>query len=278
MPAFAPPLRSPLALPVVPPFERVDVSNLMLGGAVVTWELRRGFCEPEPYVFQLQYAEADVPDANWTGVGSPVTDTYTATDPTQRNFGKEATAHYRVKLTTDLPNVYYSDAIPVAGIFPFKELHVAKEIYRKELLNQRRVGVPGYFYKAKRAGTPCPTCLDPDLGQVTDSKCRTCFGLRISGGYYDPVEAAVIQDVSEHQLKKTLQKGPMDEPQDRTVRMLASPYPANLDVWVNKYSDERFLVIKIKELAELRAIPVVLQVTLHLAPFDDVIYLLERPD
>lgn len=276
MPVFATPQQHPLS--IVPPFERIDVHNLIAGGTTVQWVMRKGFCEPEPYTFQLQYAEADVPGANWTNVGSPVTDAYVATDPTRRNSGKELTAHYRIRLTTSLNNTYVSPPVGAMGVLSPREWGYAQEIIRKERLNMRRSAIPGLLYKAKRAGTPCPDCLDPDLGQVTDSKCLTCFGLRIDGGYYDPVEVYADLQPSGHDLKRSFQTGPMDEPWVHTARMLASPYPAALDVWVNKESDERHIIRKITNVSELRGVPIVVNVELRLAPFDDIVYALDRPD
>lgn len=268
----------PLAVSRVPPFEQVDVTHSVPGGTLVEWVLKAGFCEPEPYVFQLQAADTDAASVNWQNVGNPVSNVFYAYDNAQRSFGKELTSYYRVQLVTAWNHTYYSEPVPAAGQLSRHEWGYAREIIRKERLNQRRTAVPGWLFKAKRAGTICPICVDPDLGQPTNSKCRTCYGLRIQGGYYPGVEDYAALLPVEHDLKRNLQKGPMDESVVIRARMLASPYPAREDVWVNRYSDERYLVRKVTDKSELRGIPLIVEVELRLAPFDDVVYSLPRPD
>lgn len=272
----APPTPHPLSLP--PPFERVDVTNSVPGGARVQWTLRAGFCEPGPYVFQLQGADAGVDGADWQNVGAPVTDTYLAGDPVRRDSGKEIGFYYRVQLTTAWGHSYYSDPVPGKGRLSRKEWGYAREIVRKERLNQARTAAPGWLFKARRAGTPCPTCVDPDLGQSTDSRCPVCYGLRVQGGYYPAVAAYAALQTREFDLKRSLEKGPMDEAVVARARMLAFPYPAREDVWVNQNSDERYIVRKVSNRSELRGVPLVVEVELRLAPFDDIVYTLPRPD
>lgn len=267
---------------VKPVFDRVFVDYLTLGCTQVSWDINSHFREQEPWVFQLQEAESDIATANWSNIGSPVTNSFLAIDPSQQYCGKEETAFYRVAVTTALGNTYYSNPEPAEGILDFKNWHFAQEIIRKENLRLRRLGVgqEGFLLKAKRSGTPCPDCLDPRTGEVTDSNCTTCFGQRWVGGFYDPISAYYGDfPPSDRYLHRELEQG-----QGMVNTMITQgiftglPFLAMGDVFVNSTSDIRYQVHSIKVLTHIKGVPVIQMVELRRIPTSWIVYQIPVPN
>lgn len=267
---------------MTPVFDRVLVDFLTLGGARVQWEINPHFREPEPWTFQLQVAETDLPDGNWTNVGASVVNTFFVTDASRRAYGKEFEVFYRIKLTSGIANEYFSPAADVMGKLSFKQWHLAQEIVRKEDLRLRRlgVGVEGVILKAKQSGTPCPVCLDPYTDEVTDSKCPICYGTRWTGGYYPPFPA-VFADVSGEQsiyFRRESQPsgeggGPgMANPQIIKGWFVAAPWLRTRDIWINRAADVRYQVHEVAVGAQLAGVPLTTNVGLRPLPPDDVVY------
>lgn len=258
------------------PFDRVFVDYLTLGCTRVSWSMNSHFREPEPWVFQLQDAEADIATANWHDVGSPVTNSFLAIDPNQEYCGKEETAFYRVKVTTANGNTYYSDPIQAEGVLDYKNWHFAQEIIRKETLRLRRLGVgqEGYLLKAKRSGTPCAECIDPRTGEVTDSNCTTCYGQRWEGGYYNAIPAYFGDFPPPNgYLNRELEQGEgMVNTMITQGIFLSHPFVAMNDIFVGKTSDIRSQIHSVKPQTHVRGIAIISIVELRRIPTDYVIY------
>lgn len=257
-------------------FDRVFVDYFVLGCTRVSWDMDPHFHEPEPWIFQLQVAEADIATADWTNVGGPLTNTFLAIDPTQRYCGKEDTAFYRVLITTGNGVTYASAPIQAAGILDFKNWHFAQEIVRKETIRLKALGVgrEGFLLKAKRSGTPCPVCLDPRTGEVTDSNCPVCYGQRWVGGFYDAIPS-YFGDIAPppHYAQRELEQGEgMVNTRIIEGIVLGIPFVAARDVFVDKYSDERFQVHNVKPSTHVKGVAYIVQVELRLIPTDWVIY------
>jgi hypothetical protein len=279
---FFPPLPPDPISPILPApvvFNRVTVDYLIVGNARIIWEMDTHFREPYPWTFQLQVAEADVgPDSNsnWANVGGPLVNTFLTTDPTRRlTGGKEQNIVYRLAVTTGLGNTYYSPPADILGNLDFKSFRLAQEIIRKEDLRHRRqrASIEGYVLKAKRSGIPCPECIDKYTEEVTDSKCKVCWGTRWTGGYYAPMPAIYCDlALTEIHLRRDLQTEGMVLPSANRARFLAMPFLTAYDIWVNKTSDERFFIHPVKTEAMIRGVPIVVNYELRGIPYDDVMY------
>jgi len=270
---------SPLVpFPIV--FDRVAVDYEVRGTARIVWEINPHFQEPNPWIFQLQVAEANVlPDnnSNWTDVGPPLVNLFSTTDSELRlSTGKEKIVYYRVKLTTADNQIFYSPIATIYGHLDYKSNNIANEIVRKEDLRHRRLkaSVEGYILKARRSGTPCPVCLDTRTGEVTDSKCETCFGTRWKGGFYPPMPAVYgdLGLVGDVHLRRDLQAEGMVMPYNIQARFLAAPFITAYDVWVNKTSDDRSFIHPIRVVAQIRGVPLIIDAELRQIPYDDVVY------
>lgn len=263
-------------------FSRVSVDYAMRGGARISWELAHHFTAPEPYTYQLQVGSTGVNAAtDWEDVGDPFTDAFFATDTEQRDFGKNLTAHYRIKLTDADNVVYLSQPAGGWGVLDHMGWCRVREMLRKlQLRNAKFTGTAGLLLKAKRHGDiPDPEDLDVAVtdfmtGDIVQSRLDSTYGNRFTGGYYPPVP--FFMDLSPEQNKEEtddqLARGTVN---DMTVRRgLCSAYPQlySGDVWVAKDSDQRFYVDTVQVVAQWRNVPVYVSAELKLAPTSDIIY------
>lgn len=257
-------------------FSRVSVDHLVGGGSRVSWELQKTFTDPTPHTFQLQVGKTGVSTADdWEDVGAPVVDTFFVVDSTQRVYGKRLTTHYRVELTTS-EGTYYSEPVATYGLLSQRDWLLAKAIVRKELLrHEKKTSPSGYFLKRKwREGTTIVdhNVVDPLTGEVVKTIDTEGKGTSKVGGYYSPL--AMFMDLSPetHHIRTDDQgRGTVNDVriQGRTV---AFPQLNAKDVWVDATSDKRYFVHSVQHSAEIRGVPIIVNVELRPAAFNDPVY------
>jgi hypothetical protein len=271
---------SPLAA-----FERVSVDYAIAGGARVSWDLARHFVDPSPatWVYTLQASihgllpsvasdNVTVRTDDWVNVASG-TNVASLIDPTKRAFGKTLLVAYRVQVVTPVAT-YISPPGSTLGHLPKQDWLIAQEITRKEiLLHKKRTSVSGFLLRRKRNGTPCPKCLDPGTGEVTLSRCDICKGSRFTSGYWAAVPTTFCRLEPREGREHRNIEGPGPEKKDVTTgRMIFQPGMVSGDVWVDGQSDLRYHAHLIKVISQVRHVPLIYQVELRQAAFDDVIY------
>jgi len=271
-------------------FQRVLVDYLLQGGARISWTIARHFRDPDPdtwrYTLQVSEhrglpsydAQDSLRDDDWQDVGSTEVNVNQLLDSSPRAFGKTLLVSYRVRLETDL-GLYYSPPAVALGKLNKQDWLRAREIIRKEqLLHRKGTSNEGYLLRRKRTGTPCTKCLDPATGDVTLSRCDLCQGTRYLGGYFAPVSATFcrIEPNSTREHRKPDSTG--TEKQDVTQgRIVAVPGLESMDVWVDGDTDLRYHVHVVGIVAQIRSVPLVLNVELRQAPFDDPVYRITLP-
>lgn len=263
------------------PFLRVWVHHAMLGGSLIAWELQPDFDDPGPWSFQLQVNQVPiVDDEDWISVGLPVDHNATfLIDDEQRIFGTLNFTHYRIELRTDL-GVYYSEPYPCFGALSFRDWRIASDIVRREKLRLNYgAGAEGYLLKRKIRGRPCTACVDPLTGECSEPDCLVCFGTTICGGYYSPLPCvfADLKPRSHHVATEGSPRGTVGDITMAGVRLLAALQPFEEDVWVNKYSDERWIIHDVQNIAEWRGIPLVANVRMDLLPATHVLHKYQLP-
>lgn len=262
-------------------FSRVVVDYLVKGNARVYWEMSRRFTDPEPYEFELFYSLSNTtePDdfesisTSYSPVAGVSNQFYIDEIDEKRLFGKSRDIVYRVALTTSR-RTYYSRPAITLGQWDKRDFLLAKEIIRRErLLSKLYTGVEGYFLKARRFGPPCTHCLDPITGDCLDGKCEFCFGTAIIDGYYAPVPSMYAMLTNEN-AREHRDHNFRGTTKDVTIagRFFDFPLPIQGDVWVNRYSDERYYIHKVEEKAVHRGIPLVWDVELRQAEMTDIVY------
>lgn len=254
------------------PFARLMVAYKGRGGAVVSWELDRHFVDPQPWVFQLQYNPGEVVGEadDWTDVGLPQTNAFSAVDGDQRLYGKGLEMGYRVVLTT--PRGVYNGRPTLVRKWDKYDWCITREIIRKELLaGDRFTAVHGYYLKAKRTGTPCPACLDPLTGECLNSDCEVCHGTGLEDGYYAALPAKYMEVTNVASREQRGETG-TERKHVRSGRFVDFPYPVQGDAWVSRDSDERFYLHTVSEKAAHRGFAYIWEVELRQAPFTDPLY------
>lgn len=272
---------SPLVIPSVPVFDRVHVDFMNLGETRVTWSLSPRFRGTPPYTFQLQVGQTGNPLADdWQDVGSPIVDTFMATDSSRRWFGKVQTPHYRVVLRTATNDVYVSPPASVLGDLSWREWRLAQEIIRKEKLRHRWFSsAPGFLLKQRRSGARCPRCIDRLTNEPKDSRCPLCYGTGWLGGYFKPLPLTYADlNLSQVREQRQLQAGGMAAPVVISARFIGSPQLYTQDVWVDPKSDARYVIHTVKPNAHINGVPLIVTAELRLLPPGDVVYSIPVPD
>lgn len=261
------------------PFRRVSVNHAIEGITRVWWDLDPLFNDPGPYGFQLQVGNVGLSAApDWEDVGDPVATWYAEDTVKRPATGKRLITHYRVVLTTPL-GTFVSNPVGCYGDLNEEDWVFARELVRKELLRVRRkAGVAGVLFKRYRTGTACPRCIDGPSGQVTDSKCPACGGTRFKVGYYPPLPGQ-CWDLGGETIneKRTGTQVPGQSRNDvRRARIVAFPDLATEDVWADNGSGQRWIIQEpLTQIAVVRNVPVVVDATMVLAPYDHYVYRLQ---
>lgn len=261
-------------------FKRLTVDanfNAIVGNRVlIEWALFREFVEPGPYTFTL-YRGYAANTNDWEALATTVDQPWLYDNrPVWPQKGLNV--FYRVGLTDGNDKVWYSQPVAAGTFWGRYDWTLAREIIRKEhLMYRKRAGTPGWLLKRRVWGDPCPSCVDPDTGMVTDPLCETCFGTGIAGGYYDPFEYWVVMNPTQRLGKLDPQQGLITKTLE-TVRALAYPRPDLNDVWVNHYTNQRYIVQgDVAAIARHRGVDLVLNVRLQERPRSDPIYGIETP-
>lgn len=264
-----------------PVFDRVVVSYLIKGGTKVMWELLPTFTDPNPLTFQLQVGTtADNNADDWTNVGGPITNAYVAYDATQRVFGKTNWAYYRILLTSPKDR-YVSSPVDVRGTLSKRDWLKVRNLARRKLTTFRMgEAQEGYLLKRRVTGQRCLTCLDfitEEPRQSTD--CPECFGTTFSCGYFYPTDCvwAKLSPKNEHVTLDTQMRGTINDQMVR-AQMLLNDLLIEDDVWVNKFTDDRYYIHSVQHTTEIRGVPVLGQVELRLIPYSSRIYQIEIPE
>lgn len=247
------------------------VTLLTSNRVLVSWALERSFIKPGPYRFELQRGYA-ANDENFQTVAA-VVDQPWAYDNTPVFPKKGIDVFYRVKLTDGNSDTYFSQSATLSCYWNRYDWTIARDIVRKEaLLLQRRAGVKGWLLKRRVWGDLCVACTDPVTHQINDANCTSCYGTGIVGGYYAPIEYWVIVNPAQRIQRIFPDVGIVSETK-QTIRALAYPFPTTNDIWVQAYTDQRYVIQgDIVHVAIHRGINLVDNLAIKELPRSDVVY------
>lgn len=256
-------------------FSRVSVDHLVEGGTRVTWELLPTFTDATPHTFQLEVGFTGLAGAtDWVDVGSPVVDTFYVVDSTKRIYGKRLITHYRVELTTSA-GTYTSQPAATYGTLNKRDWLLARSIIRKELLrHDKKTSPSGFLLKRKwtTAVIDDHVVVDPLTGEVVKTINTDGKGTDKLGGYFNPV--AMFMDLSPETHYTRVDDKVRGTINDVRIkgRAIAFPQLNTKDVWVDATSDKRYFVHSVQHAAEIRGVPVIVNVELRPAPFNHPVY------
>ena len=243
------------------------------GGTTVQWRLDPSVRDEGESRYTLQTGNAGVADpAAWQDVISE-TEVCFLTDPQRRLPGAFPFTHYRVRLETG-ERTYHSRPLHTMGRLGYEDWRMYVSVIRAEHVQlARKTGIEGILHKRKISGRPCGRCRDFNTGEVCDAACRHCFGTGWLGGYYKPIPCCWF-DVrpADASIRYDLQvQGPVTNTRFE-ARAIASPLLISGDLWTNKQNSERYRIIQLQPIVEMKGVPVVYQLAMERLPFSDIAY------
>jgi hypothetical protein len=255
-------------------FARVHVSYLTAAGAKICWTLSQNFSDPDPWIFQVQQSMSGGKESgDWQDVEKPVKNKcLIALKEGYPPHGEKT--YYRVKLKTP-KNTYFSDPVSRGGILSQRDWRMAREIMRRESVHFKYNGSDGYLLKRRWGGQDCPRCLEPQTDMSLEPDCPVCYGTGKMCGYYSPIDcfrlrldtAPVSSKMSENSVEGVVK----DVIKSGTAILV--PSVETLDVWVNKYTDDRYVVVgQASPSVAVRDVPIIGKITLKLLPDDHAVY------
>jgi hypothetical protein len=260
-------------------FKRITVDHVVVGGTRISWGLQDTFKDTGPYTYQLQVGETGVAGADdWTNVGAAQVDVFFIVDSTRHLYGNRLTHHYRLQLTTSSDS-YTSKPAPVYGLLSKRDWLLARAIIRRELLRHEKKASPnGYLLRRKWTGTvvPDPDVVDPLTGEIVKVDNTSGEGTEFVGGYYAPVAMFVDLSPETNHVQRDQNRGAVNDLEVQG-RAIAFPQLNRRDIWVSATSDRRYKVQRIQNVAEIRAVPLVVNLALRPIPFKDPAYDVDVP-
>jgi len=257
------------------PFKRLMVDHMFHGSSRIWWELADTFGDPHPYTFQLQASYTGTDNAlDWVDVGSAaVNPAYLDDDTSREQSGKTLRTHYRIVLTTSRHR-YVSGPESIWGLLESKDWNLAREIVRKESLRLKQAGSHGYLIRKMRYGVKSEKNTDFLTDEVIDSGDLSTWGTAFKVGYHPPVP--VMADMTGEFIAEKRGGDNIAQYSSRpgTVRARFIGFPAisKEDVWVDARNDQRWSIDEVQVVAKLRGVPLVVEATINLLPYNDVVY------
>jgi hypothetical protein len=201
--------------------------------------------EPFSYDFYVYKNRTGV-DSNWEQLNVvPLRNTYNITIP-ETILAKDNSLFFKIKLMLDNKN-YESNIVGFGSDLNKKDFLVVKEIIRKvQLMRKILNGIQCKILKKKNYGTPCNKCIDIATKKVTHSHCPTCYGTRITNGFYDPIETYC----KIHEVSPKAQKESVLGTVDNVIASCGVCYPvvSRGDIVIESVSNRRWIVNETKRL------------------------------
>lgn len=166
-------------------FTDVIVMPKFPSSILVQWELNNQSI-PDNYFFDIYVAKH--PELEYDKVNSlPIVNSFFYEFPIELLF-KEEYVWCKVELTIGNQRVF-SKPQSFFNDVPRQEFLIIQEIIRKkELLRRKKVGIKCHIRKRRVFGQECTRCIEKGTGISTDSRCPICYGTRIVGGFFGPIE------------------------------------------------------------------------------------------
>ena len=237
-------------------FKRVRVYVTSNDTKVIEWRLDP--CFPVAGTNLLFFVEIARSGGEWTRLNpnDPVRDSCVYVDDSWGRCNYDNDIYYRVILSDGVQE-YASAPEPIMGVWNRHDWLIARDIVRREYLRLRKfVGVAGWLLKRRNYGVKCPRCLDYDTQQPSATNCALCFGTGFERGYFNGIPLWVDFSVVEKAKDVAMPLGTVDNV-IRPGRCVAYPMVDEYDLWVDGDKNKRYLVRKLKTVAEVRAQPLV---------------------
>lgn len=257
------------------PIRRMVVDALVpesLGdGFLIRWDVDPYYCNRE-FIFEVLVGSN--PSAGFSKIGETRVPYFLDSDGPSRRHNRLDEVYYAIRSIDSKNSINFSAPQRVGSNWTKQDWILARQIAREENVRLRKTiaGVRGWLLKRKSFGDPCPDCLEPSTGEVTNPNCESCFGTGIDGGYYPPIEMWV--ELTPEKIIRKLESGlGTIFSKIRQIRALSYPPFSSNDFWVHSSTNHRFRIQSpIAAIAEVASVPVVMQADVQDEEFNDVIY------
>lgn len=179
--------------------KNIRVYTLLRDSLTISWEYRNTPESLSDYTVQVLRGESDT--GPWLTVSNKL-DASTLTefeDTTANLHNKYRDYHYRIRVekNSDLTHQDYGsvdpDVVAKDGINPgavvldgVPDLEALEAIRRFDHTLREYIGRKVLVMSSRTSGSRCSNCWDSLKRRRTKSDCLTCYGVGVTGGYYNP--------------------------------------------------------------------------------------------
>ena len=255
-------------------FHRLCVESLFSPSnskqVLVSWSLSQSFKAPGPFTYTLEQAGSPSAD-NWSRISQAVDQTWLY-DNFPKKRAHDFSRYYRVVLEDADGVQHTSQAVSFYSMWDHYNWRLMRQYVRQQVVGlKKRGGAPGWLLKRRTSGEACEVCKNPNTGQVTDSKCGTCYGTGFVGGYYAAIPYPTFRSPTQRS-KKSGGAG-IESSATMTLIGLAQVGPDSSDIWVNAATHECYTILEqLQAAAEHQGVPVTLTIPVELLPATDSAY------
>jgi hypothetical protein len=143
----------------------------------------------------------------------------------------------------------------------------------------QEAGQEGYLLKRKLFGELC-TCVDSQTREILNAQHVPCYGTGFVGGYHPALDCVWVETSTvahRSELDSGVLRGTINDMPRVSGRMLAIPQVYSMDVWVDKDTDFRWMIHSVRNIVEVRGVPLVVNAEMRLLPFTHPVYAFEIP-
>ena len=240
------------------------------GGLTFLWELANGHPITDDLKFQVQVA-ATVFGDDTQDLGPELG--YSArvyAEPCRRVVGPRVGPYFRVKIVgTD----HATEWIAPTQQLTKREFLLLREMMRQEYVQMKHSsGSRVLVYQKAVWGIKCTTCTDPITGDVRNGDCPVCLGTGYDPPFYAPVETwADFSKLSRDPGMKREDRANEDQ-QTFSGRILPNPRLDDGDIVFDLGTGKGYFVGRTEHVAEIRRLPVVMNVELREIPTSRALY------
>lgn len=251
--------------------------------ATITWEIQAGIDAGDVYV---AFSETGT-DGSWESLNAEA--------PVASEVGMYADAafivnkvtsdgFYRLLLTTDGNEDFYSEPIRIMGDLTAREYGIVRAIIHQEFTQMRVTnGFPVWHCIPKDTGEES-NLTDPDTGVTQGLECTETdpavdsYGLTFKGGFHPPVLTWMRVLAHNEGLQDDNENFSPIEIKQTSARLMAFPRPARGHMLIDPTTDERWLVSDEIKPFRLRGVtPIAYEATLEALNQRDERYKFQPP-
>ena len=249
------------------PFKSLLVYINNKGHRVLAWQFVAGAAIPQKSTLTVQYARSGGP---WQILAEDLPLAYCYTDTRATNKNKYNNDFYRVTLKTPA-GIQYTSQIQQSGInlvYPYSSK--AANLLRLSELEAQETGRQGFLLKKIVYGQKCPVCRQFEDDHPVNQHCPHCLGTGKKGGYYK----AISLNILESSQQQSVAVGPQGQLQTKILQAKCSAWPLIRpgDVWVDKFTNQRYYIDQAAIASKLKHVPLVYMLTMHYLQQTDILH------